>query len=305
MKRTFLILGLMIGFWPGTGVLATDSKQKTGFSLSPPFSEIVMNKGDKEKSFVLKVTNNTKRSENFRLSVMDFGGLDESGGVAFVATKKSELENRYSLASWVSLEKDALVVDPGTTVVVKVTIVNKDSLSPGGHYAAILINLESNKESGKDVVGVNQSFSSLIFVKKTGGEIYKMDLKNAETDSNWFSAGKTVRVRFQNSGNVHLIPRGVVKVEDGFKRIVAKGIINNDSSLILPENFRKYLVPIEPVAPAIWPGVYKVLISYRYDGLETTTEKQLVFFYLGWPTVGGLILIFLAGLVRLTRRKKK
>ena len=304
LKIILIILGVVTSWWQPVGVMAGETKREVGFNLSPSFNEIVLNKDESEKSFILKITNNTELSENFRLSVMDFGSLEESAGAAFIATKKSELENKYALASWVSLEKDAVVVDPGKTIPVKVSILNKESLSPGGHYAAVLINLENRPEGAKEIVGVNQSYASLIFVKKTGGEIYKMDLKNIEVDGNWLNVNKTVKMRFQNGGNVHVVPRGTVEVKDWLNRVVAKGAINVDSLIIMPENFRNYSTTVNPAALALVPGIYNVTLNYRYDGAETFLVKRLKFFYLGWSAVAAVSIVLLVALAKAASRKR-
>lgn len=277
-----------------------------GISLSPSQQEIVIDKNNPEPNFILKIINHTGEAETFRLSVVDFGSLDDSGGVAFLSLNNNDLEHKYSLASWVSLEKDAVSVDAGQTQEVKVTMLNKESLSPGGHYGAVLATLDSaGNEKGKEIVNVKQSLASLIFVKKIGGEIYNLRFSELVFHNNPIAAFNQIRLRFQNSGNIHLVLRGVVTVTDPFNRVVKSGIINPDSSLILPESFRVYKVSFDNLAANIWPGIYKINIKYRYDGKQEFSQKTAGYFFLGMPAAVFLVLLFSGGATVLIFKKNK
>ncbi|MEI7891194.1 MAG: hypothetical protein WCI36_04490 [bacterium] len=241
-----------------------------GFSMSPFFQEVNLAKDQNSSSFALEISNNTPESAVLKLSVVDFGALDETGGVAFLGSAE-DLKNKYSLASWVSLEKDAVVLEAGEKQSVKVTIENKDSLSPGGHYAAVMAKMEKDNNgtgSESSIVAVDPSFASLVFVRKISGEIFGLNLKSIEKSDSTFSLAKTSHLRFQNTGNVHVTPRGIVKVVDPIGREVSRGIINEESSLVLPETFRVLPVTLKDVAIAFVPGKYTTNVEYRFDGKD-------------------------------------
>lgn len=258
----------------------------SGFTLSPPFKEVELKKEASQSSYFIEITNNTSVHQTLHLSVVDFGSLDESGGVAFLG-KGEKLERKYGLASWVSLEKDVVEIESGKSQKIKITIVNKESLSPGGHYAAIVASLQSQKEKGENIA-LNAAFSSLIFVKKIGGEIYRLDLVGKEIRSRWFGLPSKISLRFQNSGNVHLVPRGIITLADPRNTMISKGIINPESGIILPESFRLYHTSLDQLAWPIWPGFYSLHIQYRYAGKEDFASNSSSFFY---PGITGLVII--------------
>src|SRR3989344_6522014 len=134
-------------------------------------------------------------------------------------------------------EKDTLTLQPGETGAVRVTIENQDTLSPGGHYGALTFKTggDTAGAGAANNIAVEQLFSTLVFVKKIGGEIYDLKLSGQEYENSIVKFGDVLRLRFQNSGNVHLVPRGVAVVTDPLGRRVAKGTINQESALILPE----------------------------------------------------------------------
>lgn len=268
------------------------------------FQEVVLEEGQREASFEMEVSNTTDAMMTLRLSAMDFGSLDESGGVAFLGAGK-DFENKYGLASWVDLDRDAVVIGPGERQTIRIRIENRESLSPGGHYGAILFKLENGGGGDGDngaKIALNQSFSALIFVKKVGGEIYNLDLKDFEIKKGLFSLPESVRLRFQNKGNVHVAPRGTVTVTDPMGRTVRKGIVNQESALILPETFRVYATALRSVASAFVPGMYTLSIAYRFDGRDDFVSQTSRFFYIP-PFEIALVIVLIGGIV--WRKKKK
>jgi hypothetical protein len=243
-------------------------------SVGPAFQEVVLGEGDLERAFSMKVSNTTGSVVALRLSVVDFGTLDESGGVAFLGAQDG-FTDAYGLASWMRLESDALALGPGESQAVRVTVENRESLSPGGHYGAVVFHTEKTGDEPASragaTVAMDQAFSSLVFVRKTGGETYGLELKEAEASPGLFRLPAKVRLRFRNQGNVHAVPRGLVTVTDPSGRIVRRGEINPESSVILPETFRSYAVALRPVEAAFLPGTYELKVRYRHDGGEEET----------------------------------
>ena len=102
----------------------------TGLAVSPAFQELAIKPDQSRADYTLQLINRNATDQNFRLSTVDFGALDDSGGVAFLGKPSSELEHKYGLASWMILEKDAVFVPAGKTVAVTVTVDNRQSLAP-------------------------------------------------------------------------------------------------------------------------------------------------------------------------------
>ncbi len=252
----------------------------SGLTVNPVFQEVTL-EGTKAEPFSVAVTNGTDVLVTLRVSVLDFGSLDESGGVAFLGAQ-NDFEKKYALAAWMQPEKDTLTLRPGETQSVRVTVENRDSLSPGGHYAALVFKAgdDTGSAAGENSIAVNQYFSTLVFVKKIGGEIYRMDLKDFDyAPKNLFRFPRKTTLRFQNSGNVHLTPRGTVTVADPLGRTVAKGIVNEESALILPESLRLYPVTLKGLAANLIPGRYTLMITSRYDGREGFDTESTRFFF--------------------------
>lgn len=263
-----IILMAPIGVWA-----------KGGVSVSPTYREIIIDKEKSSDSFMIEIANNENMDLTFLLSVSDFGGLDESGGIAFLG------ENKFSLASWIELSTKEIVVPAGGREMFEVTIRDRESLSAGGHYGAVLMTPRLT-DGVKGEMTLKQSFTSLIFVKKIGGEINSWSFKSLDSNKNWWNIPKEVNFRLLNDGNVHLVARGRLKIVDGFNREIASGTLNSESAFILPSTIRKYKVELTFKNIFLWPGKYRLIANYHYEGSEDWRE-----YYQEWYWIGGWILM--------------
>ncbi|MDR3583242.1 MAG: hypothetical protein P4L62_02700 [Candidatus Pacebacteria bacterium] len=279
----------------------------SGFSITPFYQSIDLKKDQASAPFTINVKNTTAAPAVFRVSVLDFGTLDESGGVAFLGASDNL---KYGLASWVNLSNDTLVLAPGEERQVDGTIENRESLSPGGHYGAVFFKIDDNggntADSQSDSIAFDPSLASLLFVRKTGGETYGLNLDSFEASKNIFTLPDQIRLRFQNTGNVHVVPRGTVEIFDPTGRMVAKSIINSESGIILPETFRLFPSKFMPISFAYLPGRYTMAIDYRYDGQDNFTTRKTIFFFVPLNFVGLVVLVIgLMVAVHVIHKKKK
>jgi len=270
-----------------------EAASSRGFVISPAFAQLEVRTSQSQVLYALSLRNLTAVDQSFRLSVVDFGSLDEEGGVAFLGQPATEMEHRYGLASWMTLERELVFIPAGEAVQVKATIENKQSLAPGGHYGAILATAvtDTGQAATDPRVGIKQVLSSLVLVAKEGGAVPVLKLASQHHDGGWWLLPRMVDHRFQNAGNVHLVPRGTVEVKSPVGAVVKRGALNEASSVILPESFRRYKTPLLAVASALFPGWYTVVTKYRYDGTEQTKTLVSSFWYAGTIVGWAVILV--------------
>ena len=127
MKKIFIYVFIFfLGLSAFSPIFSVEAQEdKKGFSIAPFFQEVTLENSQEKAKFNLEVSNMTDAPAVFFLSALDFGALDESGGVAFLGAT-NDLEKKYGLASWISLEKDTLAINPGEKQIVPVTIENKE-----------------------------------------------------------------------------------------------------------------------------------------------------------------------------------
>ena len=252
-----------------------------GITVSPAIKELTLTQDQTELQFNFTLRNNTDETVTLQLSAVDFGALDETGGVAFVG-QSSEQTTKYGLREWMRFSTNTVVLEPNESKEQTAIIDNKESLAPGGHYGAILATpVQSEATANEPRVAVNPTVSVLVLLKKQGGENYSLNLEDPQISGWRFSWPDSIALRFQNAGNVHVVPRGTVIVKDVRGKEVARGTINEDSSAVLPETFRVMTVPLRQSASHWVPGSYTIDISWRYDGSEDLQNNVVKFYFPG------------------------
>lgn len=296
--------GLLLIFASPNVLAAPSSKSvKSGITLSPFEQQISIAPDDSNRTFNLDITNNTASLQELNLAARDFGSLNDTGGVLLEGSKA--YSQKYGLTSWLSLGTDTVTLQPGEKRSVPVTIENRASLQPGGHYGAVVASVTSLNDQSKNQVVINQQLLSLILVKKVGGEKYNLKLKDVNQNGNWFHLPNIIKLRFQNPGNVHVVPRGEVKLKSPAGKVLAHGIINSESAYILPETFRELYVPLTKNGSSYpLPGVYSVEVDYRYDGLNISASKSYRVKFLSLGTFGLLLTASLVAFYVFKLRKR-
>src|SRR5690606_35966131 len=94
-----------------------------GIGITPALQEVVLEQGRDKVSFKIRLTNTTADTVRLNLSMMDFGALDESGGIAFIGRTEQEAGD-YGLRRWMSLEPSEVELQPGANAEITVTVKN-------------------------------------------------------------------------------------------------------------------------------------------------------------------------------------
>jgi hypothetical protein len=293
LTRAALALGLLL---VSAGAVQAAAADPRGIAVSPAYQQISLGVNDPGVDFTLQLTNYTAVGQSFTLSTADFGSLNEQGGVAFLGQSAQSVTDRYRLSSWMKLEKDQLFLAPGQSGEVRVTVTNRDALAPGGHYGAVLATAQTEGQAGQSQVGVKQVVSSLVLLSKQGGGLYDLRLDWQHGNGHIWQLPTEIEHRFQNTGNVHVVPRGLVEVRDPVGRLVERGALNENSGFILPESFRRYPTALTRIGTAMLPGRYEVKTTYRYDGLQSTKTLVTHVWYAGQLAVWLIMLVTLAAI---------
>lgn len=292
--RLILLLASITGVLSGLTMPAVAATgNKSGVTIAPPFQEITILPHQTSLSQNFGVTNNNDTPVTFDLSTIDMGALDESGGVVFSGLS-ADYQQKYGLAKWVQLETPAVTVAPHATQSVNFTIVNDPTLSPGGHYGAIVINPQGGSGGGSNKVSLTPQAATLLFVRKIGGEIYGLDFVSGTSGTSWWQLPRQLTIKLKNTGNVHVVPRGYALLEDSHGNQIGKGIINPESSLILPERVRDYTVSWQQLKRITWPGKYTVDVFYRYDGVDKFQHAVYAVTFINIPFIFSVAVIIAA-----------
>lgn len=260
------------------------TKSPVGITISPSLKDITINSGLITANTSVTLTNNSGARLIGTLRLLDID-TSQSTGFAFLNTNTSD-STPYRLANWLSLPNGETVnIADGQTITIPVVVDNRADLAPGGHYGAVVVAFGTpSPNPGATKADFKQQLASLLFVKKRGGERYGLELSELKAlPTNKIPT--TIIFKFLNSGNVHVAPLGYVTVAGPNGKVVAKGIINTDATLILPGKDKLLESTLQVVDKHVVSGRYTVSAHYRYDEAGSFSTKAIQFNYKNGPNV--------------------
>jgi hypothetical protein len=244
----------------------------TGITITPSQKELVVSSGLINARTEIVLTNHTGKNLEATVRLVDFKSLDDTGGLAF--TQAGLPSNKYGLANWMELPNgNKLTLPAGESTTVPVIVVNRFDLTPGAHYGAVVVTFGGASAPANNQASFKQELASLLFVKKLGGEDYSLQLQSLAADNTHVAVPTSATLRFKSTGNVYVVPRGYVTVTDDKSVVYAKGIINAQSSLVLPGDSRQFVTPLQTISSASkHTGRFKLTAYYRYDGQKNYSQ---------------------------------
>ena len=284
------------------GVVVAESVK--GLTLTPATKQITIASGSGQTAVAFEVSNYSTATQNLTFHLTDFSADRLSDGAAQLNIDNAGHDNRYGLINWANLEQHSATLKPGESQVVTVRINDDNSLIAGGHYGALVVlGSVSQSTSAGHYVALSQSINGLIFLTKTGGEVYGLNLSNVESSGSLLAQSPILSMRFQNTGNVHTVPRGIAQVFDPRGRLISQGVINEDSDLILPQTNRLERIQLISVSKANMIGRYHLNVQYHRDGDDNVLSSSVYFFYVPpYLVVLGILFVFGIGVLLLRKR---
>jgi len=273
----------------------------TNITVRPFLQELKINPDEASKEFEVNISNGSAFTQDFHFSIINFGSLDQTGGLAFEGANVKSLASKYGLAKWLALDQTNIELGAGTQAVIKATITNDSDLAPGAHYAAIVATASRPGQPASQLT-VTPKVSSLIFATKLGGEVYNLHLESVSHNGNLWSLPSTVTLGIKSTGNTYIVPRGIVSLVQN-KTVLARGIINQQSSIVLPENVRNFdvnLNSLNKIHKSFFRTKYRLQVDYRYDGVSSYAAYGISLNIYNRTSIVGLILavlIIIAGLI--------
>lgn len=204
--KPFAFIVLLVG---GVTILNVCSVQGASISISPVTFELTANSGDILVNKI-RIYNPSDSTIAVRMEVEDFSPMGELGEVIVAP----EEEMTYSLKRWVRTEPTEFTLKPREQRFINFTINIPDNAEPGGKYGSILASTVG--VAGPDITGaaIAQKVGALVLLT-VSGEVEENLIVKEFTVPNFSEYGPVpFSIRFENTGTVHIRPRGFVTVFD-------------------------------------------------------------------------------------------
>jgi hypothetical protein len=291
-KLALTTLGLCLAVI-GLGSVASAATPNPGITVTPARLNFSLSKDALSQRMSVQITNNYDRAVTL---AAELKGINENAGL-LVPNGAAEPEFEDAL----KLSETSLRLLPHQAHSLTVQLNNTAQLAPGGHYATLVL---TQQDGSQPTNGLNlrAAISLSIFAVKTAGERQSLTVSSLHTDGWLFRLPSTASISYQNTGNVHIVPRGVVVVGAvASDNPVRKGISNPNSVLILPGKNWQDQVPLSGLGHVWLPSRQELFVAYRIDGSSKQQTITRHFWYI--PPVYPLILLLLVGFFWYSRRQ--
>jgi len=292
------LLSLFICILLASPALAEEGGLK--MTLTPPLIKNNMNPGESWMSTV-KMVNNNKEKLVVYAEIKDFRD-NGSGGVELISTEESNGEGSHSgfLRQWMEVQEGPYEIAPFSSVEIPFNIKVPETAEPGGHYAAILIGTKPVDVVDGTGMSISSMISSLVLVNIAGDVIEDGKIREFSTNKSYYKTPEVkFKLRFENTGNVHLQPKGSIVINDMFGNKKGEIDINKDTAYgnVLPGSTKTWEFDWEGESGILKMGKYNATITVYYG--EETAEvdtRSFYFWYVDfkiWGIIFGSILGFI------------
>lgn len=282
--------------WPSTRSQAQNIENT--ITVEPANIDVQLLGGD-QQSTVITITNQYDAPVSLTAEI---SGVEEGSG-RIVPNEEANPD----LESAIKLSETDISIAPHSRYFLTITVNDSDALPAGGQYAAVVLT-QNNQKS--EVSSIRPQLSVGLFIVKKQGANPKIDLVKHAWSRERFQFPTAVEIEFLNDGNVYLVPRGYVRIfDDSF--VYFETVLNEQSQVIFPTERYGAIVPIFTSISSGWlPKKITAEIGYRADGIDNQQIVTEYFWYVPWPFIPSLIVLFAFGIYsilftrsRIKRRK--
>lgn len=230
IKKAFwtIILGLCVGFYAQAARIENLSGVPTSgdFLVFPARKEIILDK-DRSASFELSILNRTGATQEYDLEINDIRG-SQDGEQGFEIGDYSDFS--HALKQYILLNDERIILESSQVAHIPISINFPKENIAGGYYAMVFVSQKNLASSGE--TKVSPRLGVPLLVKIAGAENPIGQLKDFRVLTNLNSNPNfDLRLYFENSGNVHLMPEGKISIYDMFGKLLAQKEITKFYSL--------------------------------------------------------------------------
>jgi len=247
----------------------------------------------------IKVRNESATEMAFDVKATDFIVNNNQGTPIAV---DETVSGRWSLASWTSASPKKILLQPQQTAAINLIIsLPKDAL-PGGHYAMITYN--PNTEGLMAIQGsgsaITQKVGTLVYLNVIGDVTEAANLKQFQVDKPFKYYGPTaITAEIENLGDIHFTPKGQLTITNLLGKTVFSGQLEEKN--IFPFASRLYNWE--------FPGKYHLgRYAAKLTAAAGSTQipiNGLIYFWIVPVKELAAVLIALAIIILLLALKKK
>lgn len=238
-------------------------------SVSPTLFELKIPRG-KSYTDAVRVVNVGKAGTRVNVYLSDFD-LKKDGGVRFFDAGT----HRYSLAQHLRLNPTSFVLEPGEEKWVRFTVTmpaDSEGESRGILFFQTLPK-EVKRAAGKQVL-VSARIGAAVYAAAKPTIAYSSEISALFLRQDPEDASVHYALLYHNNGNIHVRPKGELKILDPTGKEVASTPVNEKNASILRDSYRIFTGTFKPKAKSS-DSVHKVLAIVDYGKAVLEAEKSV------------------------------
>ncbi len=294
-KKTILntlILGIALFGMSSTAdaytITNSGADDRGDFVLEPGKIEIFMNPGETVVKNIA-VTSRINRKQKFTVSTEDFiGSQNPETPVILLGNDKSP----YSFKDNIKPDTNSFNLDLGQKIEIPVSITAPKDAQPGGFYTTVIVSSVPDNSTDGGAAGTRliSRVGVLFFIRINGDVKESGSLEEMRVTGPKFGVLQngplTFEMLFRNSGNIHLVPYGMLTITNIFGQKVTE--IPVDAYFALPNSLRYRQVT--------WPkeflfGYYNAHLELHRGYSNMIDKKDLGFWVLPWMYIVSVLAI--------------
>jgi len=256
------------------------AQQITGITVTPGVIKAYVSREEPVTATDITIRNNY--SVPVRLSA-ELKGIDETTAQLIPA---GDLDP--DLSSVLALSETDITIPPLTDKHITLQSSFNDGLKPGGHYATVVLTEQSSSGAA---LSVRSAVSITVYLTNREGVKENFDLEKFEARNTLLSLPKEATVTLKNSGNVHSVPRGVIRVENTRGAVLAQGVLNAGSAPVLPGKEFSTVVRLNTVKKAFWPQKARIVLQFHGESSDQLSEATRDFWYIPQGFIAVIVLL--------------
>lgn len=269
------------------------------FTISPPTLKFKLNPGQKTEK-TIKITNKSSVTMEFVVNVQDFIVTNETGTPELLP-EGVNIDNRFSAASWTAVLPDQFIIEPGRSATTTLYLQVPGDARPGGRYFSVTIQPLANPNLETSGTAINTVVGSLVYLTVNGET--KEDAKILRFFAPPLSEYGPISIEseIQNTGDIHISPRGTVEVKNLIGKKIYSGVLENLN--VFPGTSRLYKNQIES---KILLGRFKAKLSGYYgSNNQFPLNAMMTFWVIPYKIIAGIIFGVAIVVIAFTSWKKK
>lgn len=269
--------------------------EKNGIAVSPAEALVEVAQIQPKDSQEITITNNY--NAKIRMTAQ-LKSIDESSGILIPTV---DLEDE--LAKALSVSEADFQIEPKSKKTITIAGSNIGTLSPGGHYASLVLTVTSTDNQR---LNLQSALSVNVFFIKADGARVSMRLDELKTSSWLLHITSQANLKLTNDGNVRATPYGVIAIKNRNGDLISRGYINPGGQPLMPNKSITSNVNLIRIQRVWYPQKLTLSVSYHADDYEAQ-NKSFSFWYIPsfYVIIPAISVVFILIFIRKKRRNFK